>query len=357
MHTINNRTEQNHLEQIKRCFLKADEILIVSPFLSDDMNFLAFEQLTHLKKITLVTRLKPYTLDQYDKVNFLFELFTYGQENNIQIEVLIDNFLHGKVYIGIKDGMFSEAIITSANFNRHGLVINNEWGVCLTDKPEIALMVQEIYRNIFLEGVNIDQVKKFKAIINQHPKEKRKKEVGLNLVKQLSVLANPLHIKPKTIYWLKPIGVTGNPIRWGESFGQKQYPLHFHENPAGVKIGHIIIAYAIEHNNVLSIYEVITDTKNTGVPSDRWPFFVMGRNLTIHYGDEWFKHNFTNRDQRTEAITLGQFSVTPSGKDSYGRLNHGGDKLRLTPEFANFLIDRLMIINKQISEHSENSQS
>ncbi|MEJ2901671.1 restriction endonuclease PLD domain-containing protein [Pedobacter panaciterrae] len=352
MYTINNRTPDNHLARVKESFLKADQALIVSPFLSADMSFFSFDELVHLRKLTLVTRLKPYTLDQYDKVDFLLDLFAFGSKHDIEIEVMIDNFLHGKVYVGIKDGLFQEAIITSANFNHHGLVINNEWGVSLEDEAEIALMVKEIYRNVFLEQLDEMKLLEFTKLLGQNPRPKRPKEMGLNLVKHLAVLPNPLHIAGKTTYWLKPIGVTGNPVRWGESFGQKEYPMHFHENPAGVRIGHIIIAYAVGHNNILSVYEVTSQTMNTGIANDRWPFYVMGKNLTPHYGHEWYQHNFTNRDQRNEAITLGKFSVTPSGKDSYGRLNHGGDKLRITPEFANYVIDKLMVINQQISERS-----
>lgn len=339
------------MARIKECFLKADHALIVSPFLSPNMSFFSFEELVQLRKITLVTRLKPYTLDQYDKVHFLLDLFAFGRKHDIEIEVLIDNFLHGKVYVGSKKGQYLQAIITSANFNHHGLVINNEWGVSVEDEPEIALMVNEIYRNVFLEKLDEMRLLEFKKLLDQNPRQKRPKEMGLNLVKSLAVVPNPLHIAGKTTYWLKPIGVTGNPIKWGESFGQKEHPMHFHENPAGVRIGHIIIAYAVEHNNILSVYEVISQTRNTGIAGDRWPFYVIGRNLTPNYGHEWHQHNFTNRDQRTQAITLGKFSVTPSGKDSYGRLNLGGDKLRITMEFANYVIDKLMVINQQISEH------
>lgn len=352
MYTINNRTPNNHLAVVKDCFLKADEALIVSPFLSDDLSFFSFEELLHLRKITLVTRLKPYTLDQYDKVYFLLDLFSFGSKHGIEIEVMIDNFLHGKVYVGIKAGQYRQAVITSANFNHHGLVINNEWGVSLEDETEIALMVQEIYRNIFLEKLDEVKLLEFTKVLDQNPRKIRQREAGFNLVKHLAVLPNPLHISGKTTYWLKPIGVTGNPVRLDRSFGKKEYPMHFHENPAGVRIGHIIIAYAVGHNNILSVYEVISETMNTGVADDRWPFYVMGKNLTSHYGHEWYKHNFNNRDQRTEAITLGKFSVTPSGKDSFGRLNHGGDKLKITPEFANYVIDKLMVINQQISERS-----
>lgn len=351
-YTINNRTLNNHLARVTECFSKADQALIVSPFLSSGLSFFPFEDLLHLKKIRVVTRLKPYTLDQYDKVEFLLGLYAFGSKHNIEIEVMIDNFLHGKVYVGIKDGQFQEAVITSANFNQHGLVINNEWGVSLEDEAEIGLMVQEIYRNVFLEKLDEVTLLGFKKLLEENPRPKRTKEAGMNLVKHLAVLPNPLHISGKTTYWLKPIGVTGNSVRWGESFGQREYPMHFHENPAGVRIGHIIIAYAVGHNNILSVYQVTSQTMTTGIANDRWPFYVMGKNLTPHYGHEWYKHNFTNRDLRAEAITLGKFSITPSGKDSYGRLNYGGDKLKITPEFANYVINKLMAVNQQISERS-----
>jgi len=350
MQTINNKTGKNHLERIELTFLNADEIIIVSPFLSEDISFFPFEKITHLQKITIITRLKPFTTDQFQKVEFFLHLYEFGKENNIEIEVLIDNYLHAKVYVGVKNGVNMEAVITSANFNRHGLMINNEWGAILNDSEEIDSMVREIRKYIFLEPLSLATILEMKRVADKHPRQKPGKEAGLDLSKLLKISPNPLHVSSKITYWLKPIGVTGNPIPWGEPFGQKEYPLHFARRPKGVRKGDIMIAYAIGHGNILSVYEVNSAINKTTYEGDRWPFYLYGKNLTPYYGEEWFKHNFDIHKERLNALNFEQFKLTPSGKNSFGRMNFGGDKMRLTPDFANYIIQKIIVINKNISE-------
>ncbi|CAM4213735.1 hypothetical protein SAMN06265348_10629 [Pedobacter westerhofensis] len=350
MLTINNTTDNNHLNGIKTSFLNSDKVIIVSPFLWDDLSFFPFEEMIHLSKITLVTRLKPFTADQYQKIEFMLKLFEFGEVHGVIIEVLIDNFLHGKVYVSIKAGSYREAIITSANFNRHGLIINNQWGVVIKDIIEIDKMVTEIRKHTFLDPLILDTVKKMKAVADQHPKKKREKEAGLDLSKFLKVSQNPLHINRKTTYWLKPIGVSDNPIPWAEPFDKAEYPLHFAKDPKGVKPGHIVIAYAVGHGHILSIFEVVSTTQKLPGESHRWAYYVMGKNLTPHYGERWYKHQFYLSKERVLALNLAEFNITPSGLNTFGTINFGGDKMRLTKEFCEYVIQKIMSINKEISE-------
>lgn len=353
MQTINNKTENNHLDRIKTSFLNSDEIFIVSPFLWDDLSFFPFEEITHLHKITLITRLKPYTSDQFQKIEFLLKLFKFGEEHGVIIEVLIDNFLHGKVYVSIKAGEYREAIITSANFNRHGLVVNNEWGVVIEDIIEIDKMVSEIKKYTFLDPLILDTVRKMKTVADEHPKKKYEKESKLNLSKFLKVSQNPLHINRKTIYWLKPIGVSDNPIPWAEPFDKAEHPLHFAKEPKGVKPGHIVIAYAVRHGHILSVFEVVSDTQKLPGKGHRWAYYVIGKNLTPHYGEQWYKHQIYLSTERVKALKLAKFNITPSGLNSFGTINFGGDKMRLTEEFSEYIIQKIMQINKKISEASD----
>lgn len=350
MEIINNKTGKNHLERITSIFLNADEIIIISPFLSEDLGFFPFDKLINLQKITIITRLKPFTADQIQKVDFLLELYKFGVDYNIKIETLIDNFLHAKVYIGLKDGVHREAIITSANFNRHGLIINNEWGVSINEPFKIIEMISEVKKYIFLDPLSLGVLQQMKQIADKHPKRKFEKEAGLDLSKFLKVSNNPLHLSSNITYWLKPIGVTGNIIPWGESFEQKEYLLHFARKPSSVKMGDIIIAYAIGHGNILSVYEINSELHKTTITDDRWPFYRIGKNLTPHYGEQWFNHKFDIHKERLLALETEEFNITPSGKNSFGKMNFGGDKLQLTPEFANYIIQKIIQINKEISE-------
>lgn len=351
MQIVNNRPGPNHRLKIINCFKHADEIIIVSPFISADLSFFPFDELKHLKKITLITRLREFTRDQYDKVDFFICLYEFGKEHNIKIEILIDNVLHGKVYIGIKKGKFKEAIITSANFNKFGLEFNNEWGVCINEEVLIEQMVAGLLDRIILEPLTEDEVKIFKKELEKLPIKKGKKEVDLDLEKLLKKKPNPLKIPAKTTYWLKPIGVTGDFIPWGESFNSLYSDLHFSKRPTGIKPGHIIITYAVGHRNFLSVYRVISEFKPSN--STRWPYFVVGENLTPYYGDQWHHHGLTIGNQRDEVIKSKLFDITPSGKNSYGSLMRSADKLKITPQYANFLIDKIEKINQKIAEQGE----
>ncbi|WP_295673059.1 restriction endonuclease PLD domain-containing protein [uncultured Mucilaginibacter sp.] len=348
MQIINNRPGPNHRSKVADCFKCSDEIIIVSPFISADLSFFPFDELRHLKKITLITRLREFTRDQYEKVGFFVCLYEFGKEHSINIEILIDNVLHGKVYIGSNKGKFREAIITSANFNKFGLEFNNEWGVCINEESLIEQMAVGLFDRITLQPLTEEEVKVFKKELEKTPIKKGKKEVDLNLEKLLKKKPNPLQIPVKTIYWLKPIGVTGDIIPWGESFNSFHSNLHFSKRPTGIKQGHIIIAYAVGHRNILSVYRVVSDFKPSG--STRWPYFIIGENLTPYYGDQWHLHKITITNQKDEVLAKKLFNITPSGMNCYGSLMRSADKLNITSEFGKFLIDKVQLIDQKIAE-------
>lgn len=173
----------------------------------------------------------------------------------MEIEILIDNSLHGKLYICQKDNTFFKAIITSANFTSNGLSNNNEWGVW---------------------------------ICNVHFSRKR---------------------------------------------------------PSGVGIGDILIVYAVGDNKIVSITRVNSGIKHAGIKGDRWPYYVFVENLIPSYGKEWNKHNLTIFDQADEALNSGIKYLTPSGKNSFGAFRWGADKLRITEDFADFLINKIVDVD------------
>ena len=116
--------------------------------------------------------------------------------------------------------------------------------------------------------------------------------------------------------------------------------------------GHIIIAYAVGHGNILSVYRVISNWKATGVIGSRWPYFVIGENLTPYYGDKWNKQSLTIGNQKDEVLKKGAFNITPSGKNSYGSLMQGADKLRITANFATYIIDKIETKDRKIAEEN-----
>jgi len=320
MQIINNRTRLNHKQALIDSFKNADNVIIVSPFLSNSFDFFPFEKLKHIKSLKLITTLKSKNDDQRNKVKFFRDLFDFGNRENVEITILIDNSLHGKIYISKKDDLFINAIITSANFTNNGLRVNNEWGIAIDDNDDIAKIVSELYRNVIFEPITLDKVSEFEKQIDSLPKPESKPKDDLDLSSKLSIKTNPLHINTNVNYWLKPIGVSDNIIPWDMKFDEIDSDLHFSDkNPRGVKKGDILVAYAV------------------------------GENLTPFYGKDWNQYNITISNQKKEVLDDGLFDITPSGKNSYGSLMRGADKLKITKQFADCLIEKIVKINDEIS--------
>ena len=346
---INNLTRKNHFDRLVSNFKKSDEIVIVSPFISTDKNFFPFNKLKQLQKMTLVTTLKSKSLDQYNKVPIFKNLYDYCNKNSVELNILIENSLHGKIYISKKNGLSSEAIITSANFTNNGLRLNNEWGTIIFDSEIIKNLEENILSRVVLKPLTEKKVDQFLKILKKNPLPKNTNPIDVDLMGEIPIKKNPLRVNDKINYWLKPIGVSGDPISFDEIFDEIDKDLHFSKlKPVGVKIDDILISYAVEHKNILSIYRVKSEVKSTGKKNDRWPYYVVGENLTPFYGQEWSNYGIGISNQKTEVLENGLFNITPSGKNSYGSLMRGADKLRITPEFGQYLIDKIVKIDTEI---------
>lgn len=354
MKIINNRTSENHEASLLNYFKNSDEAIIVSPFLSGSFKFFGFTKIKHLNKITLVTTLKNDYNDQLCKINFFKNLFDFGIKEKIDIEILIDNSLHGKIYIFKKENEFKNAIITSANFTLNGLKLNNEWGISFEEPVKIEEITQDLISNIVLEPITKTILNNLEIKFASNPQPKQVIVKTINLVEILELKSNPIIIPNKNTIWLKPIGSSEHLIQLNEKYSDPTHKLYFARNPRGVKIGDILIAYAVGYKKVLSIFRVSSSVQITSNPSDRWHYYLDCENLTRFYGNEWNKHNIHISDQKHSFIKQTKLNATPSGKDSYGTLQRGGDKLRITSEFGNYLINKIVTINKDLSFNDEN---
>ncbi len=337
-------------------FNNGNNIMIVSPFISSNFNFFPFDSINKPKNIVLITTLKPYSPEQIDKVKFFKQLSSYCKRHNVILKILIDNTLHGKIYISKKDNEYYKGLITSANFTQNGLVNNNEWGVEINDKILLEQIENNLLENIRFGELTDNDIINFENIINKTKSEKKKESLEiLNLIDLLNLKSNPFNIPAKANYWLKPIGTNENPISWNEKFIEIETNLHFSNiYPRGVKIGDILITYAVKHKNILSIYRVISKINKTSNPNDRFPYYVVGENLTSYYGEKWNEYKITISNEKELALSKKLFNVTPSGKNSYGSLMQGSDKLKLTKEFAEYLISKISKIDTEISTLANN---
>lgn len=353
---INNRTESNHRELIEKSLKVCDEFFLVSPFLSSNFDFFPFKRFRRkLIKITLVTTLKPRSIDQVDKVEFFDRLFKFGDKNKITIEILIDNTLHGKIYVFKAKNYAHFGIITSANFTRKGLSFNNEWGVKIEDYDTLKTIEQNIRENVVLKKISKKDIDRFKKEITKTKPVKSQNSIDLNLIEAIKINTNPLLNDQNTTYWLKPVGTKEKPIPWEETFSTITEKLYFsNRRPEGVKIGHILITYAVRHKNILSIYRVTSGIYKTDKKKERFPFYVYGENLTPYYGDNWQDHNLNISDQRLQFLNETNYHIAQSGNDTYGLLMRGGDKMRITSEYAEYLIKKVVKINQDLATMANN---
>lgn len=102
---IINNISNNHFNALDNVVKQGDELFLVSPFLMESFSEF-FEKISrsNVKKITLVTTLKENSIDMINKADELFS-FCFGCiENQIEWKILIDNKLHGKIYISLREG-------------------------------------------------------------------------------------------------------------------------------------------------------------------------------------------------------------------------------------------------------------
>ncbi|OTW84066.1 NgoFVII family restriction endonuclease (plasmid) [Bacillus cereus] len=335
---IINNLNSNHFNYIKEILVDADELHIISPFLMESFDIF-FEEIKDmgLKKISLITTLKDDNLDLLKKSNslhsFCFNCFNHA----IDYKVLINNKLHGKIYISTQDGVPYQAIITSANFTEAGLGFNHEWGVQINDSNQIRKIIDEL-SNVSSHALNNEEISNIISRIDSYTNslgETKKQKINLKvsdlIKKKVSVSKSDIR------YFIKPVGWSDRPFSTNRSLGNDIEKLHFSKRrPAAVRIGDILICYAVGTTKLLGYYEVIEEPvflKN----ADRWPWEVKAKNLSIEYSKRW--NFFNNTISIIQSTYDSNESITFVGGKSLGALNFGADKIRLTEEFANHVIN------------------
>ena len=241
--------------------------------------------------------------------------------------------LHAKIYI-IDNSVF----ITSANLT--GTAFSKRYEICeyftIKDKHDI-LTIFEKWWNI---SKNVDS--KWQPAERKIAKQSDNDAGNINGLKQLWNLPK-IENDSNVTFWLKPFGDSKNPISKTEKIGKGERGLNFAKRPKSLKIGDIVICYAVGYQNILSIFKVKSDFKDNG--DDRWRYYVIGENLTPNYGKEWFKHGIKFTDEWNLILSQKLFNLNDS--NSYGCLMRGGCKLKITAEFGNYLYDKIKKIDNE----------
>ncbi len=184
---------ENHKNYILDMIKNSDELLITSPFLMHDFSsFFDRKTLSSLKRIDVITTMKPNSLDQIKKVYSLKSLIEINEIKNGKVicSISLNNKLHGKIYIFKKSGSYVGGMISSANFTDNGLWINHEWGVAFTSQDTLLNLETSIKKSIEPEFNNLshksilDLSIRIKSFLKEN-KGLEEKEIDLDLTEFL----------------------------------------------------------------------------------------------------------------------------------------------------------------------------
>ena len=360
MEILNNLSTNNHKLRIGKLFGQSEKIVIASPFLMPRFDdFLNSISIKANSEIEIITTLQPNSIEQIRKVDSLLSLMKHPQivEKNIRVTISINNKLHGKIY-SFKGDKIDNIIISSANFTQNGLTNNHEWGIEIAKKSTVETIRKELKQSLQKSGITLIELENMKEACDKF-KEKNEvpnQKIELNLVSLIPTDISTDEFPKNITFWIKPIGVTEDPIPVGRKFERLEQKLNFSTNKKpNVKIGDVLICYGVGAKQILSIYRVEElpeyETKEEIEKEpwlERWAWYVVGKNLTPNFGGEWWTHNLNAFELVKEFKEFNSdIPITKSGGDTLGGLNYGHDKLRLKREFAEFIIKKVIEINRK----------
>ena len=342
---IINNNDENHLSEVKRLLAESTEIVIVSPFLSEDvMNSLGKYLPDRVKDVTLVTTLKPFDAEQFKKVKALAALYKLKKMRGFNLSIRIDNELHGKVYVGKRDGKYVGCIVSSANFTNNGLVHNHEWGVFMDNQEDISMMHEHILLDAAFAVGNVD-LQKMMLYIEKHPEEDVKRPViEANFVGMLKPI---LATQGKYVtYWIKPLGTSEEPVPDDVLFDKPEMDITFARFPRSVMKDDVLIAYSVRTQRMLSVFTAMEERGPVRFfrreRDKQWPWYAKCKNNTPKFGSNWSNIDMTLHDLRESYLREYPSGLVSLKSQNLDALKHGHDHIRLDANFAEYVIMKMV---------------
>lgn len=260
---------------------------------------------------------------------------------------------HPKVYV-LRKGANYVGFVGSGNCTAGGFGRNVEVAIRTEDQALCKVLVEQI-EEWYAAGYVVDD-----AFLARYAKEfEQKAQRGREEVRGALNVYAELHgysplldaLNEQSVIWLKPIGTTEEPVSTVHRFDGAIEELNFSKKrPSGVRQGHILVTYGVGVNRVLSVFEVITDPEEASAEQkraepwrERFPWSLLGRNLTPRLGRDWNQIGLDKgalKDEFLRAHPTG--SITQAGGQNYNALRQGNDKIRLSNEFGRFVIARIL---------------
>ncbi|WP_027629936.1 restriction endonuclease PLD domain-containing protein [Ruminiclostridium cellobioparum] len=341
----------DHNQSIQSMLITADKMILASPFLTED-----FDEFVHdvaelgVKSISLLTTLRDNSPDLFKKANSLYSFCTSCVQNSINFEIRVNNKLHGKIYIALKDRRPIKGIITSANFTDNGLKHSHEWGVEIDDTDLLQNLIIDLM-NVSSNPLTYKEIEGIIKAIDDYSKEnpiiqesKPNLEVIGHIKDKLKVESpkvsntEQIDFPDDTRYFLKPVGSSDHPFDESRKLSETIQELHFSKRkPNSVRPGDILICYGVGTTKLLGCFRVLSEPFFLTDENTRWPWAVDSENLSPKYSSKW--SSFNNTLSNAQASYGYDKELTYVGGKSLGALNFGADKIRLNESFAYHLIN------------------
>lgn len=338
MKIITNSDLTNHGQVLSSLYAQADEIVFVSPFCYPDFSEFAeaVANANSIRRVSFVTTLKnDEVIDKIDSLlSFRYEMERVGLQWNLRL----DNKLHGKVYLFKKGGRLFSGIVTSANLTHNGMTANHEYG-CLIENADLLsqLETQVMADAVLCDSSKLDRVNKRACAVRSGWPEKNAKTPVVEIDDIIYV-----SIDEQARVFIKPIGDASSPIYKGNY--SKKTNLNFSKKrPASVRIGDIIITYAVGGRKIIGAFKVKSEAHKTSNPQDRWPWYVESENLTPKLSDyKWAEEGISVTGVANKYADDFKIPVTYRGGYNLNALNRGCDKIRLSDDYGRFLLNLIM---------------
>lgn len=123
--------------------------------------------------------------------------------------------------------------------------------------------------------------------------------------------------------------------------------LMFAKQPTGVDIGDILFVHRIKAAKLACVTEAMTSARKLTADEllrepilKRWPWRIDGKNLSPKLGWWWRECSL-----KTFTLAIEYSELNSNDRVNLGSLNRGNDKLKISEEFAKFLIETIIAID------------
>jgi|GEM_PF-2656846 len=259
-------------------------------------------------------------------------------------------FFHPKLYV-IRTNNSWTAIVGSGNCTKGGLEENIEMNLSINDPNVCANLISSYFNNYFkyAQPIAPDLISEYEGIFERRKeREKADRQELKKLSYNFGQTAEIFSANDTINYWLKPIGVTEDPVTPERLFNEFNYPLHFAQPPNSVQINDVVFCYGVGVKKMLSVYKVVSEAKqlqpDEGYDEEwmkRWPWVIQSENLTMKYGGEWSKYDLYLSILKNEFLDKNPKGLITTSSQSLGGLSWGKDKLRLSKDFARYIHEKI----------------